>query len=441
MRHSLMLHLTMSALVVSAVPVVAATPAHKLAAQAEKSIARKKLDKAIVQAEAAVAAEPRNAGYRMVLGRAYLESGRFRSAASSFAEALALDPSRSSAALSLVLAQLGAGNVEGARAVLATHGELIPVTDRGLALALAGDLGTAIPLLEAAVRDGGADAKTRQNLALSYALAGRWPEAKLMASYDLDPATLSARIMEWSRLARDGQAATQVSALLGVAPGEDAGMPAQLALSKPEPTADAPVQVAQVIAPPPPARMDEPAEAAVDTSVPQPVIETMVPQPAILTAEPGVQFAPLTPIVQPLATPVVQAAPAAAPQPVHRAPATKKIVAAAPRALSLPRPTGGRFAVQIGAFDSLGVAQASWDRSARRIGVLRDYAPSTATFVRGNAVFHRLSVSGFATRADAVRVCETLRARGAQCFVRQTAGDMPLQWVMRSGGSVRMAAR
>lgn len=427
MRQSLMLHLTASALVVASVPVLAATPAHKLAAQAEKALVKKNVAKAVLQAEAAVAAAPNNAGYRMVLGRAYLESGRFRSAAASFADALALDASNGSAALSLVLAKLGSGDSEGARTVLATHGELIPAGDRGLALALAGDLGTAIPLLEAAVRAGGADAKTRQNLALSYALAGRWPEAKLMASYDLDPATLSARIMEWSRLAREGQASSQVSALLGVSPGDDAGMPVQLALLAPQPMPTAPIQVAQAAPPPPPVRMEAP-----QVVIPEPA----QPQPAITPVEPAVQFAPLTPVVQ-----VVEAAPATVQPPKLVRPTAAAPATTAPRAASLPRPTGGRFAVQIGSFDSLGVAQASWDRSARRIGVLRDYVPSTATFVRGNAVFRRLSVSGFATRADAVRVCETLRARGGQCFVRQTAGDMPLQWVMRSGGGTRMAAR
>jgi hypothetical protein len=121
-------------------------------------------------------------------------------------------------------------------------------------------------------------------------------------------------------------------------------------------------------------------------------------------------------------------------------PTAVKALAAIPRAPLLPRPTGGRFAVQIGAFDSLGVAQASWDRSVRRIGMLRDYTPSTATVARGGAVFHRLSLSGFGSRADAVRVCETLRGRGGSCFVRATAGDMPLQWAVRNGGT-RLAAR
>ncbi len=425
MRQSLMLTATVSALIVVGSQALAAPSAQQLARSAEKALGKKRHDVAIAHAEAAVAASPRDADMRMMLGRVYLESGRFASAATSFADALALDPSRGAAALSLVLAEIGSGDPDGARTVLATHGELIPAGDRGLALALTGDTATAIELLEATVRDGGSDAKTRQNLALTYALAGRWPEAKLMASYDLDPATLSARIMDWSRLARDGQAPAQVAALLGVTPGEDSGMPVRLALQRQaDPIAKPAVQVA-LAPPPPPIQM---AEANAPTIAVQPAIVPAAIEP--------VTFGTLAPVVQPappMPKPVIV-------KPVLAKPVSVDTIAAAPRLMPLPRPTGGRFAVQIGAYDSLGVAQNSWSRAARRIGMLRDYTPSTASVVQGGAIFHRLSLSGFATRADAVRVCETLRARGGTCFVRGTAGDMPLQWVMRGSG-MRLAAR
>jgi hypothetical protein len=45
--------------------------------------------------------------------------------------------------------------------------------------------------------------------------------------------------------------------------------------------------------------------------------------------------------------------------------------------------------------------------------------------------FHRLSVSGFGTRAEAVAACERLHATGLACFVRSTAGDAPVQWASR----------
>jgi Flp pilus assembly protein TadD len=426
MRKSLLLSLALTTviLVPAAAQSARAPDAVKFAERAEKALAKRKLDKAVVEAEAAVAAAPNDADHRMLLGRVYLQSGRFRSAAASFADALALDGKRGSAALSLALTRIGLADTDGARAVLASHGDLIAPGDRGLALALAGDTATALPLLEATVRGGGADAKTRQNLALTYALAGRWSEAKLMASYDLDPATVSQRIMDWARFAREGQAPAQVAALLGVAPGPDAGQPTRLALAPSSP----PAQVAQTAPPPPVAMAVAPeVEVATAASVELPAEQVEEVKAVFTPAAQGVQFAPRSEIVQAIMP--------ERPQLV----VTPKPAARFQRA-SFIRPTGGDFVVQLGAFDSAAVAQDAWGRHVRHIGMLREFDPSTAVFVNGGRTFYRLSVSGFATRAAAVGMCEQLRARGGKCFVRQTAGDAPLQWAGRSG-SFRLAAR
>ncbi|NNM76288.1 hypothetical protein HJG53_05150 [Sphingomonas sp. ID1715] len=415
MRRNMLVKATVSALVLASIT-AAAPPAFKQAQIAEKALAKQKVAVAVEAAEAAVAAAPQDAGYRMLLGRSYLAAGRYRSAATSFADALALDGSRGSAALSLALTRIGLGEREVASAVLARHGSAIAPSDRGLALALAGNPAEGVQVLEAEVRGGGADAKTRQNLALSYALAGRWAEAQLMAAYDLDPATLAQRIMEWSRFTREQQASAQVASLLGVAPGPDAGQPERLALaSKPE------VQLAEV-APPPPVKMSEAAPAQVETAAMQ---AEAAPAPA---ASPAIQFAARNEIVQQLASPVVQAAYKPAPRPARLRPATFEL------------PAGGRFVVQLGAFDSAPVAESAWNRMSSRIGLLRNLSPSTTTVVKNGATFHRLSVSGFATRTTAVSFCEELRTRGGQCFVREIAGDAPLQWARRSG-MTRLAAR
>ncbi|WP_430983686.1 hypothetical protein, partial [Escherichia coli] len=78
----------------------------------------------------------------------------------------------------LALAQIATGDWAGARKTLDTHAATIPVADRGLAIALAGDPATAVEVLEPAARAPEADAKIRQNFALSLALAGRWREAQ-----------------------------------------------------------------------------------------------------------------------------------------------------------------------------------------------------------------------------------------------------------------------
>ena len=417
MRHTVLAKAAASMLVL-AMATGAATPASKHAERAIKALDKQKTSAAIEAAEAAVAAAPRDAAYRMVLGRAYLASGRFRSAATSFADALALDDARGPAALSLALAQVGLGEQEAARSVLERHGPIIAAGDRGLALALAGNPAEGVKVLEAEVRGGG-DAKTRQNLALSYALSGRWSEAKLMASYDLDPATLSQRIMEWSRFTREQQASAQVAALLGVLPGADEGLPQRLALA-PNPdvqlAASAPTPA---LSAPPPIPMEQAVEVAVAVAEPAP-------------NGPVIQFAPRNEVVQQLTSPVVLAA-------LRPAPAARRAPERV-REAGFAMPTTGRFVVQVGAYNSAAVAGDAWSRMSSRIGALRTVEPATATIVRGNATFHRLSVSGFAARATAVSFCESLRAHGGSCFVREAAGDAPLQWARRGGGT-RLAAR
>src|SRR3546814_4223832 len=98
---------------------------------------------------------------------------------------LALDSNNGKVALSLALAQTAEGDWTAARATLDDHAGVIPATDRGLALALAGDPKAALQVLVPAARERGATAKTRQNLALTFALAGNWQAARSIAMVDL----------------------------------------------------------------------------------------------------------------------------------------------------------------------------------------------------------------------------------------------------------------
>jgi Flp pilus assembly protein TadD len=415
MRNNSVLGLAAASVIVLSAAAHAAeiSDAAKSALRSEKALGKNKFETAVSEAEAAVAAAPRDASYRVLLGRAYLQSGRFRSAAAAFADALELNPSQGGAALSLALARIGVGDQFGARTVLKEHGTAIAPGDRGLALALAGDVPSGISVLEDAVRNGGADAKTRQNLALSYALAGRWPEAKVMASYDLDSRAVAQRLLEWSQYAGPTQASAQVAALLGVRPGDDAGQPERLALHV---APSAPVQMAEASGPPPPVKM---ADAS--------AVETVAAESKALFAaapEQNVVFAPRSEIVQAIAKP---------------SPAVAKAEARFQRA-AFVQPAGGRYVVQIGAYDSAGVAEDAWGRAVKRVAAFRDFTPSTAVFVKDSRTFYRLSVGGFGTRGAAVSFCETFRAHGGQCFVREQAGDAPLQWAGRSGGP-KFAAR
>src|SRR5690606_15546062 len=112
--------------------------------------------------------------YRELLGQAYLLAGRFASARQAFTDVLTLDPSNGRAALNLALTEIAGGDWSGARDTLAVHANTIPASDLGLAFALAGDPVKAVEILAPAAREANAGAKTRQNLALALALAGRW---------------------------------------------------------------------------------------------------------------------------------------------------------------------------------------------------------------------------------------------------------------------------
>lgn len=407
---------------------VAGKEAGRVAAKAEKLL-DKDPAKALVAAEHAVALAPTQAGYRMLLGRAYLANGRFRSAASSFGDVLTLEPGNGGAALSLALAKIALGDKDGARALVDAHQGRIAASDRGLALALTGDAPGGVAVLEAAVRSGGADAKTRQNLALAYALSGRWQEAKLMASYDLDPATVSKRIMDWSRLARDEVGAVQVADLLGVTPAADDGMPVRLALAPTAPAA-VPVQMADA-APPPPAPIADQGDFAAVAVAEAPV--AAVAPVAVAATAPGVQFAPRAEVVQP-----VPATPAPAPV-VTAAPAPRAPAARFRQAAYVVPARGGRFAVQLGAYSNAARVEAAWSQTVSRVGSLARFTPASAMVRTAGGTFHRLSITGFETRGAAVALCTQLRAKGGQCFVREVAGDAPLQWAANRGP--RIASR
>lgn len=397
-------------------------------AAAEAKAARKLLDKhkgeaAVAHAERAVANDPRNPDYRAMLGEAYLLAGRFTSATQALTDALTLNPENGRVALNLSLAKIAAGDWAGARATLQANAERIPASDRGLAVALAGDPVAAIQILAPAAQEPTATAKTRQNLALALALSGRWGEAKAVAETDLPPDQVNARLMQWMAFARPTNAYDQVAALLGVRPVQDGGQPVALALAAQDNVgvaAAAPAPVTQ----PAESYMPEPApqvaEASPAEEAPAPVDVASVPNAG------AVVFGPHQEIVQPIASRAARRAAPAVVAAKHAAPAAPSMV---PRPLEL---AAGNFYVQLGAFENAAVARDSWRRLIQRVPALGGHAPQGASFAAKTGSFYRLSVGGFA-RKDAVSLCQRVRSRGATCFVRQQAGDQTARWFKPNG--------
>lgn len=404
------------------------------AVKASKAIAKKQWDKAIASAEAAVALAPDDAGYRTILGSAYLKAGRFASAEAAYKDVLTLQPENARVALNLALAQIATGRWAEARTTLDRHAGSIPAADRGLALALAGDPAGAVTLLTAATRSANADAKTRQNLALAMALSGEWQQARTLIGLDLSPVEADKRIVEWAAFARPAAASDQVAALLGVRPAADPGLPVALALAAPVPVEAAKAVPVEAFMPGPPAPE---AVAAVVPPAPRGPVEVAVapaamPVPFVAVAPPQLVAA------RTAAVPALRPATLlTAPIPYKIAAAPVRKAAAKPVLAAAKAPAKGDWVVQLGAFENAAVARDGWKRATRRFAALQGHQPGGMNASVKGASFYRLSVGGFA-RGDAMALCRSYRARGGTCFVRQQAGDQLAAWVKPKGVQLAM---
>jgi Flp pilus assembly protein TadD len=371
-------------------PSLTAAPAPNEARAVEQALAARDFGHALTRAEALVAASPRDGAARALLGRAYLANGRYASAETAFADALTLARADPRTIISLALVKAGLGKADEARAILADHIGEVPASDYGLAMALAGDPQEGVRALLEAVAMPDATVKTRQNLAYALALSGQWGQARLVAGRDLSAGQLQARLAAWAQTAQPGGEVQRVAAIIGVGPrGDDSGLPARLALdaAPASPTATALADAA-----------GEPAAPA-----PEAVPAANVPS-----------FAPPAPA----ATPARRAAaiePGPAPRPVARPAVQFRPVTGA---------AASNWIVQLGAFDSAPVAQVKWTAMRRAAPQLAAFAPLHSQATLGGRSFHRVSVSGFASRAVAISLCQAIRARGIRCFVRQS--DAPL---------------
>lgn len=426
--------------------------------------------KAIELAERAVAKSPRDAGFRALLGNAYFGAGRFSSAEQAYRDSLSLYASQPQVMLKLALVEISLGRPAEARELIDYAHESLDPADYGLAMALAGRPNDAIQVLRQAAGGVTSDPRVRQNLALAYALAGDWVNARVVAAQDVAPQDVDARIQQWMELASYGsKPAARIAALTGVTPVQsDPGQPTQLALAAPvdRGTAQAAAQAIDA-----PAVATSPAPAAASDVVtfappPPPPYEApaAAPAPLVVAASAPVEIEPqqgsLT-VKLPEAQPVPEAAPAiaaaapayVAPPPaefpfveVKQRPARAKPAAPARRATvqaaaaTKPRAPVSRAAlrtgtssvvVQLGAYGSAERVMKAWNAAARKYAGLDGYVPVSARISAPKGIFYRLSVRGFGNPAEAAKLCGSIKRSGGACFVRGAAGDRPVQFASR----------
>jgi Flp pilus assembly protein TadD len=425
--------------------------AAQLHQQASRALQQGQLGQAIDLMEQAVSLSPRDVGYRMLLADAYLKAGRLDSARATYGDVVSLDPSNIRGGLSIALIQIAQGRPQAAIGLLDDLSGRAPDADVGLAYALAGASERAIAVLEPAARAATATPRVRQNLALAYAISGDWRRARAVAAQDVSPSDLDQRMTQWAAFARPGAGATQVASMLGVTPIQDAGQPVRLALAPEVAPETALADAAPAPAPVPEAAPVQTFAEAAPAPAPVQVAAAEAPAPVWVPTAQSWQAAPAPAPAAPTA-PVL----AEAPVPAAPAPEVQERFADASRSLATPQPALRRASftptaapvfqraapgpavrsgsapvvVQLGAFSNEANAERAWVQASQRFA-LEGRNPLTTTINLNGRTLHRVSVSGFASAADASRLCGAIRGQGGSCFVRGQAGDASIRWAAR----------
>ncbi len=415
---------------------------------AQTALGKGQVDTAIAHAEAAVLAEPRNPGYRALLGASYLEAGRFQSAATSFGDALDLGDENPRTVLSFALAKIALGEGRAATAVLDEYARLIDPADLGLALALAGQPERGVHVLINAVRGSEeASPKLRQNLAYTYALAGNWRAARVMAAEDVPADQVDIRLTQWAAMSAPEMFQQRIASLLDVAPRSDGGQPQQLALAN-FPSQDVMVAEAAAQAPAPMlAEASAPVQVQVQPQVQAPMADTApaatfaqafaAPAPAIQTVEPSgsdLRFVS-NPVVQQLPA-QAERRPLAAPRMAAASSPQRRMAAAAASAPVASDKGATSHLVQLGSYDSKVEATRGWAVLQSKFPQLKDHKLVVTEAVVNGRTFWRVAAEGFGPNS-ARSLCGTVKSAGRGCFA-YAASSPPAGAV---GRDVRMASR
>ncbi|KPF90433.1 hypothetical protein IP81_15495 [Novosphingobium sp. AAP83] len=412
----------------------------KFVASAEKAMTKGDIKQAVENAEKAVLADPRNAAYRVLLGNAYLKSGRFESARQAYDEAMELGEDSNRTALSLALADIALGRHPEAIDTLNSYRDSLAPADYGLAVALAGQPAQGVAVLSDAIRGGENTVKIRQNLALAYALSGQWREARAMAAQDLPAADVSGRMETWAMMGQRELTRERVAELLSVPLRADSGQPTALALANF------------------PTTMQLSADAATRAEpLAQAVVSELAPLDESVGVEPSLADASSQPLQGQLALIDLPASTPAYKAPVYKAPAPKAAVSkaatpkvqlvkkppvktAAPATKAVPASVGkSPHGVQLGAFASAEGARRAWRHFAARNPALASYRNVTTKVTVNGKTLWRVRAAGFSGLAAATSLCGSVKANGGPCLVLRDVGKTNLPG--QSAVTSRMAKR
>ena len=180
----------------------------------------------------------------------------------------------------------------------------------------------------------------------------------------------------------------------------------------------APVRDVKTAAPPEAQPADPNAGLSVykdnPNAAPAPPVFTAPPEaPGPRPAPGAVAVAPIKPVTAPVAPP--PAAPASEkPKSIASILSEKPVAAIRPA----PTPPGVAF-VQIGAYSSAALAERGWADAARIAPVdMTGKGKKVEIVEKDGATLYRTTITGFTTKAQAVALCDKLKAAGKTCFAR-----------------------
>lgn len=403
--------------------------AYDWAKKAEKAFAKGKAERALTFAELAVEADLQNRDYRGLLARIYMSQGRFVSAERTLMDVMELGQVDPRTVISLALSRIAQGNVDSAVMLVEANRSIVPVSDYGLTLALAGRSNDAITILTDAIRMDGANARTRQNLALAYALDGRWRDARVMASQDMAQSAVNDRIAEWAQFARPEAYTLRVAGLLKVRPNlSDTGQPVRLALNSGQnpglAMTDAPSLATETV----PAV----AETELAATGPVPVANSV----GFTAIDPDVRPIEPAPVMNVADAELIKALDGPVKTEMTKAP-VKLAIADVPDAKASTASSG--YIVQLGAFSNTANAAAAWTKYSRNYKALSGKNSASSTVTVNGKKLVRLAAMGFANGSAANAACQQIKSQGGACLVRSMASDKPVRMANSTGR--RIAAR
>ncbi|MEN3971566.1 tetratricopeptide repeat protein [Sphingomicrobium sp. XHP0235] len=417
---------------------------------------------AIEHAERAVANKPQDAGFRSLLGNAYFAAGRFASAEAAYRDSLELMPAQPQVILKKALVEIAQGKSAQALDGLEQARGYVDAADLGLAVALAGRPQVAIDLLNSAARSPEATARTRQNLALAYAMTGDWQQARTIAAQDVPANQLDAQLQGWMAMANPEHPSLAIAALTGVTPSQvDPGQPIALALVRnenqpryaslaprpqPQPQQATPVPTAQPYAGlrtadlAPQQRIalgDAPVTFAKTIEIPVRDI-TLVDEAAEAASIEEAEVSVATLDVDEVAPVALMAKAVAAARPQVAAPAlssdavrlTESVRSMKVKAVAAEQ--ASRSVVQLASYFDQDLLAHGWSVATKKVDGLNAFQPMAARFEHDGKTYYRLAAHGFASDADARSFCADVQAKGIDCFVRKMAGDAPTRFARKS---------